>query len=228
MTLFYGKKLAIDQPTQGYKISVDSILLAACINQGHTVLDVGAGVGATSLCLMKRNSCFDVTGIELQKINVEHAIKNADCNHLSIKFLEGDILNYKLKKKFDHVMSNPPFYEDNKINEPMNEHKRLSNVLKNITLHQWLEFCIQHSNDYVTIIHLPEYLEKILIIFSQSLKGIRIYPIFVNNQAKRIIVQGSKKNKSSLILYSGLILRDQFGYTKEAVDILENTKGIHL
>ncbi|USO02229.1 MAG: methyltransferase [Alphaproteobacteria bacterium] len=228
MTLFYGKQLDILQPEDGYRISIDAILLAASINTGCEILDVGSGVGTASLCLKKRQSNLEITGVELQHINVELARKNSQNNGLSIQFIQGDIRKDQLNKVFDHVISNPPFYEERKINKPTNQHKFLSNVLSEITLEQWLYFCIKHSNNYITIIHLPEYLDRILDVFSQNLGGIQIYPIFVNKQAKRIIIQGSKRKKTPLMLHQGLILQDQLGYTKEAQEILTGMRGIQL
>jgi len=209
-------------------MSIDAILLAACINDGKTILDVGSGVGASSLCLMKRDLQLKITGIDLQEINIKLAIQNALKNNLPIQFKQFDISKEHLDENFDHVMSNPPFYEKNKINLPQNEHKLLSNVLMNITLQKWLEFCIQHSSDYVTIIHLPEYRKIILKIFAEHFQSIKIFPIYVKGKEKRIIVQGSKKQSSDFILHEGLILQDEFAYTKAAKDILEQPKGIIL
>lgn len=229
MTLFYGERLDIQQPDKGYKMSIDAILLAAAVTKGQSFLDVGSGVGTASLCLAHRYPTVHITGIEIQEQNVTYAKKNAIHNHLNIEFICEDISTHRLTQTFDHILSNPPFFEKHKINKPQNKHKLLSHVLHDITLEQWLHFCIKYSKEYVTIIHLPEYLPQILNTFSKSLGGIKIYPIWTNNIAKRIIIQGSKKSKAALVLHKGLILQNKLGlYTPEAEDILKYAKEISL
>ena len=109
MTKFFGSRLDLHQPELGYKISLDSILLAACIHKGITVLDVGCGVGAAGLCLKVRKPEIQLMGIDIQKENIYFARKNSEINKLDASFIEGDITHFKWPETFDHVMSNPPF-----------------------------------------------------------------------------------------------------------------------
>ncbi|MBT4043768.1 MAG: methyltransferase, partial [Rhodospirillaceae bacterium] len=50
------RRIQLNQPRKGYRAGDDAILLAAAVRAtaGQTVLDVGAGVGAVSLCLGAR------------------------------------------------------------------------------------------------------------------------------------------------------------------------------
>lgn len=228
MTLFYGQKLNLIQPDNGYRLSIDSILLASTINIGTSILDVGCGVGAAGLCVKKRRSEITLTGIDIQKTNIDCAFNNSTNNNLEAHFIEGDIKTLSIRETFDHVMSNPPFYEADKVNLSDNEHKRISNVLNNITLEEWIKFCIKHSSEWVTIIHLPEHLEKILSCMNTTLGDIKVFPIWTKNKAKRVIIQGSKKRKAPLTLLQGLTLQDENGYTKETDSILRDAKGIFL
>lgn len=228
MTLFYGKTLKIQQPEEGFKMSIDAMLLSACIQEGETILDVGCGVGTASFCVAKRREVESITGIDCQEENVAYAKENAQNNGSKCQFICGNIKTYKFEKSFDHVMSNPPFFEAHKINFPKNEHKSLSNVLHDITLEEWLSFCIKNAKTWVTIIHLPEYLDQILTQFSKQLGGIKVYPLWSKNKAKRVIVQGKKNSKAPLILHQGLILQNEKGYTQEAEAILNYGEGIRL
>lgn len=50
------KKVKIFQPVNGYRASTDAVLLSslAQIKNGDSILDVGSGTGAVSLCLAHR------------------------------------------------------------------------------------------------------------------------------------------------------------------------------
>ena len=54
--LLLGGRVILRQPAQGYRASIDPLLLAATVNAipGDTILDVGAGVGTVGLCLAAR------------------------------------------------------------------------------------------------------------------------------------------------------------------------------
>ena len=62
-----GRKILLRQPKIGYRVAIDPIFLAASVQAEprETILDVGAGVGAASLCLAVRCPNVKVIGIEL-------------------------------------------------------------------------------------------------------------------------------------------------------------------
>ena len=192
MPLFYGKRLMLNQPEKGYRPSIDAILLAASVQKGTSILDVGCGIGTVGLCLKIRRPEIALTGIDLQKENIEYAKQNALHNNIEGSFIHGDIKSYTLPQTFDHVIRNPPFYEEHAINAPQNEHKFLSNVLHNITLKEWVDFCIRYSHQYVTLIHLPDALPQLLKLF-EKLGDIKVFPLWSKGKAERIIIQGNKK-----------------------------------
>ncbi|MEO0916318.1 MAG: methyltransferase, partial [Pseudomonadota bacterium] len=53
---FLGGRLQVLQPAVGYRAGADPVLLAAAVDAGpgHSVLDVGCGVGTALLCLGTR------------------------------------------------------------------------------------------------------------------------------------------------------------------------------
>ena len=229
MPLFYGKRLNLNQPEKGYRPSIDAILLSAAIHKGKTILDVGCGIGTAGLCLKVRRPEITLTGIDIQEENIHYAAQNAQQNNMDARFIEGNIKTLRLQETFDHVISNPPFYEEHKINTPQDPHKLLSNVLQNITLQEWVNFCIKHSKDYVTLIHLPDMLPILLSAFD-TLSAIKIFPIWSKGKAERIIIQGKKKSKAPLQLLQGLTLRatsDDSQETKEAKEIFQNSGALN-
>ena len=62
-----GGRVRLRQPKTGYRVAIDPVLLAAAVPASlvDTVLDVGCGVGAASLCLAARVPGCRITGIEM-------------------------------------------------------------------------------------------------------------------------------------------------------------------
>lgn len=77
-----GGRVRLLQPSRGYRVAVDAVLLAAAIETvpGDRVLDLGAGVGAVGLCLAARVPGCTIVGIELQAGLAALAVRNAALN----------------------------------------------------------------------------------------------------------------------------------------------------
>ena len=76
---FLCGKLHLWQPKHGYRAATDAVLLAAACPAvaGQSVLDLGCGVGAASLCLASRVAGLVQTGLELQEDYAALARQNA-------------------------------------------------------------------------------------------------------------------------------------------------------
>ncbi len=108
--------LSISQPREGYRFSVDSLLLAGfCrLKAGDRVLELGAGCGVVSLVLACRYPDVTVKAVEIQEELARLAEKNVRRNRLSdrIEILRQDFNSpraFIAAQEFDHVVSNPPY-----------------------------------------------------------------------------------------------------------------------
>jgi tRNA1Val (adenine37-N6)-methyltransferase len=117
-TLFEGEVVCW-QHKQGYRFSIDSILLAhfTPVQTQSSILDLGAGCGVLGLILLYRhaNREIRVTGIEKQTALCDLARLNIMENDLSHSFnlIASDIDDIKQQlppESFPLVISNPPFY----------------------------------------------------------------------------------------------------------------------
>ena len=101
------------QPQSGYCYNSDSIFLYDFINHFHPkgmVLDVGVGCGIIGLLVARDNKKVELEGIEKQAIFREYAKINARVNSINYLLHDGDFLEFKSDKKYDYIVSNPPFY----------------------------------------------------------------------------------------------------------------------
>ncbi len=103
------------QPEDGYCYSSDSLYLYDFIDQFKPkgeVLEVGAGCGVVGLLVARDNPKVSLEAVEKNPHFVTLASKNAQINSINYKIYGGDFLEFESEKKYDYIISNPPFYHD--------------------------------------------------------------------------------------------------------------------
>ena len=141
-TLFNGQ-VTVWQPLQGYRFALDSLVLAAFTSakDNQTVLELGIGVGAASLALAFQHPTITLHGIDIQTTILPITQKNIDANGWTQRFqLVPGNLTEKLVPghHYDHVIMNPPFYEDQTYTDSPHEHKTLSHGESYGVLKDWI------------------------------------------------------------------------------------------
>ena len=76
---------------------------------GKEILDIGTGSGCIAISLAKNLPNAKVTALDISKDALEVAIENAGLNNVDIDFVNTDIFKYKSQKKYDVIVSNPPY-----------------------------------------------------------------------------------------------------------------------
>lgn len=104
------------QPENGYRFSMDSVILAAhvCAENKKILLDIGTGCGIIPLMLATKYPDLDIIGIEIQKELFWFACQNILDNGLAnrIHIINKDINNLRLNalaEPADIIVSNPPY-----------------------------------------------------------------------------------------------------------------------
>ena len=109
---FYRGRIRVLQKKRGYRFSVDAPLLADFIRTRRTddILDVGTGSGIISLLLSTR-PFKRITALEIQKGLAGLARRNVLLNGLGnrVEVVGTDFRKYRPRRKFDLVVSNPPY-----------------------------------------------------------------------------------------------------------------------
>ncbi|TET93580.1 MAG: methyltransferase domain-containing protein [Desulfobacteraceae bacterium] len=111
---FLNGKLQIIQSRQGYRFSVDALLLAefVSVKREDVVVDLGAGCGIISLFLAVKSEVGFIVGIELQAELASQAKRNIVFNKLEkkIAIIQGDLRHLPIGPGFAHiVVCNPPY-----------------------------------------------------------------------------------------------------------------------
>lgn len=114
---FRFKQFEIYQDQTAMKVGTDGVLLGAWaeLKQGKHVLDIGSGTGLISLMLAQRFTEALIDAVELD----ESAFNQTNENFLNSKYTDRlavyqmPIQSYQTMKKYDLIVSNPPFFVNN-------------------------------------------------------------------------------------------------------------------
>src|SRR5688572_28954145 len=109
------KRVRLLQPADGFRTSLDSVMLAAACpaGAGDHILDLGCGVGGAGFCVLTRVAGTSLTGVEIQEDHVDLARRNIELNDMQdrAEFVASDIRNFRSENRFDQVICNPPYME---------------------------------------------------------------------------------------------------------------------
>jgi tRNA1Val (adenine37-N6)-methyltransferase len=112
---FFGGRLRVRQHRDGYRFSIDSILLAAFahLRPRDRILDLGTGCGIIALAAAFSNPSVSVVGVEIQPALAALAKANAADNDLAerVSIVHGDLRRLGRAKigRIDLVVANPPY-----------------------------------------------------------------------------------------------------------------------
>ena len=112
---FCGGRLRVCQHRDGYRFSIDAVLLAgfARPRPGRPVVDLGAGCGILPLLTVLRHPTVTVTGVEIQAELASLAEENARRNGMAdrVRIVRRDLraVGRTDVGGADLVMSNPPY-----------------------------------------------------------------------------------------------------------------------
>ena len=74
-----------------------------------SILDIGTGTGCIPISLAKNNTDYTVSALDISDAGLELAKDNAQKNEVDISFISADIFSYTSDKKYDLIVSNPPY-----------------------------------------------------------------------------------------------------------------------
>lgn len=111
---FMEGRLRLIQSKDGYRFSIDAILLSefVTVRPGEVVVDLGTGCGVILLTLLLTKPVGYAFGLEIQAELASQALRNAFLNGYEdkMKIILGDIKTLPLaKRSADVVICNPPY-----------------------------------------------------------------------------------------------------------------------
>ena len=110
---FHFKHFSLYHHRSTMKVGTDAILLGRWIEVKPTdvVLDIGTGCGLLPL-MISQKGVAQVDAVDIDKASIEEATVNFDASqwHEHLKAFCVDIVDLLTDKKYDLIVSNPPFF----------------------------------------------------------------------------------------------------------------------
>lgn len=130
---FQFKEFTVQQEKAALKVSTDSCLFGAWVakevrskkyevrsagtpltthHSSLAILDIGAGTGLLMLMLAQKNNAR-IDGIEIDEPSYEQAKDNCEASVWKdrLQLFHADVKQFSFSKKYNLILSNPPFYE---------------------------------------------------------------------------------------------------------------------
>jgi tRNA1Val (adenine37-N6)-methyltransferase len=150
---FQFKQFTIHHDRCAMKVTTDGCLFGAWLGEevrmleekagnrqsaagSRNVLDLGAGSGLLSLMLAQKNPALVIDAIEVDKEAAEQAKENIETSpwKQQITIINDDAKVFRFTRKYDYIISNPPFYE-NELHSP-DGRKNTAHHSEGLTLHE--------------------------------------------------------------------------------------------
>lgn len=229
---FLGGDLRIWQPRDGYRAATDPLLLAAAVTaqDGQSALELGCGAGVAMLALGWRVPGLDLTGVERQPEYAALARRNAEENGIVAQIETADLLALPpdLRRGFDHVLANPPYYP---AGSPTARDAGRDAALREETpLAEWIACGLRRvkTGGFLTLIHLAERLPAILAAFEGRAGAIAVRPLAPRNgrEAGRVLVRARKGAGGPFRLLAPLILHAGDAHRGDGDDFTPQARAI--
>ncbi len=198
LSLDYIRDIQIYQNKNGYRFSVDALLLYSFINlaRAKKIADLGAGSGIIGLLLARKYSRADIVLIELQESLVRLAEKNVIINNLQkqVSTIHADLksINKRLYSEyvqesvkgkpsaivhdelimntFDLIVSNPPFRKPETGLLSIGDEKAIARHELELSLRDlaMTASLLLKHGGRFSIVHLPERLAEIISVMKTN------------------------------------------------------------
>ena len=231
---FFNGRIRVKQDREGYRFSIDAILLAnqAAPRPEDKVLDLGAGCGIISLILAYRHSGLTVYAVEVQAELARLASTNVNDNQLQdrITILDADMKTLKpdmTAGPVDLVVCNPPYRRPDSGRINPNQQRAIARHELKAELQDVIACTrriLKTTGRFVTIYTAERTADILCQMRAGGLepKYIRAIHSDAHSEAKLVLVEGTKGGNPGLKITPPLILYQENGdYTDEVQRMFE-------
>ena len=232
-TADFLKDIRIRQNEEGYRFSVDALLVYSFVNLRRLkkIADLGAGSGVIGLLLARDHPKAAVTLIELQNSLFKLAEDNVKLNNLQdrVRVVKADIKDLDLEPfSFDLVVSNPPFRRPKTGKISPDDEKAIARHEIRMSLHDLARAAssLLRRHGRFCVIHLPERLAEIITAMraeDMEPKRLRFVHSFADTEAKMVLIEAVKGGRTGMKVEQPLVIyTPDGGYTEEMKSMYGN------
>jgi tRNA1(Val) A37 N6-methylase TrmN6 len=231
---FLGGRVTLRQPRHGYRAATDPVFLAAACpaKAGETVLELGCGVGAASLCLAARVPGLRLTGVERQDVYADLARENAARAGADLTVIAADLgtLPADLRQKsFDHVLANPPYFPPGEGSRAQDAGREAANR-EDTPLAIWIATARARlkPGGWLTLIHLAERLPDCLMPLAEGFGAITVLPLQPRpgRAANRVLIRARKSARTPFRLLAPFLIHEGAEHVADAPDFTAEAHAV--
>lgn len=228
-SFFQFKQFTIHQDRCAMKVCTDACILgawfAAKIPDYSTILDIGSGTGLLMMMLAQQSQS-EIHGIEIDLSSFKQLKENISQNRWKerLRAFPGDARTYGFPVKYDFIISNPPFFENDLPSQA--EEEQVAKHSKQLTLEELVEVvreCLEPHGAFGVLLPYHRMNE-----FDQLARKKELYPV------ERLLVKQTpthpyfravvhySRHKEHFVPAFDLVIQQQDGtYTPEFVELLK-------
>ena len=222
------------QKKQGFRFSIDAVLLAHFIQPkaGQQLLDMGTGSGVIPLLIAARHQQVIIDGIEVQPAIAEMAqrsvLYNGQQERITIRQQDLTQLPKDYARKYDWVVSNPPFFPIGSGKFSPNSQMAMARHEVGCTLDDVVKsasYCVKDRGHFA-MIHRAERLPEILSTcqkYNLAPYRLRMVQPTAAQPANLLLLECIYQGRNRLIVLPPLVVYHQnHTYTEEILDYYKN------
>jgi tRNA1Val (adenine37-N6)-methyltransferase len=228
---FQFKEFIIHQDKCSMKVCTDACLFGSTLpaatkgGEIRTVLDIGTGTGLLSLMYAQRNLNAEIDAVEIEENAYQQAKENFAASKWNsrLNIFHADVKQFVKDKKYDLIISNPPFYENELISNEKN--KNLAKHDEGLTLKDLIQ--VIRNNLAVTgcfAILLPYYRIQYFENIAAKNNFILTEKILVRQTSLHNFFRGIlffSNAKSDIVIKEVSIKGNSGNYTQEFIGLLK-------
>jgi tRNA1Val (adenine37-N6)-methyltransferase len=209
---FQFKSFRIAQDRCAMKVTTDACLFGAIVaaniqqdSNERRVLDIGTGTGLLSLMVAQNHPNLKIEAIEVQSADAEQAFENIEASPWKerISVLHADVRTFMPAGKYDVIICNPPFYQ-NEITSA-SQGKNIAHHNAGIDLQTLLSLIpglLSAKGEYWLLVPQKRFNEVQKLLSASRLQIDRsiILKQSVNHSPFRFIIHGTHKNDKELFI----------------------------
>jgi tRNA1Val (adenine37-N6)-methyltransferase len=227
---FKFKQFTVWQDKCAMKVTTDGCLFGSMLPQytiQKEVLDIGTGTCLLSLMYVQKNPSHTIDAVELDSAAAKQATENVLQSPWStvIHVHHADIKQFRPKKKYDLIFSNPPFYENElKGTSPSKNLAHHNDGLKIQDLLSIISSLLENDGDFYLLLPFKRYEEAKRLCAGA---GLHIQKAVFVKQTEahyyfRVIISGKKVPTDQLKENEISICDIHNNYTADFIDLLKD------
>lgn len=224
--------MKIIQKREGYRFSIDAILLAdfTRTKKGDRIVDLGTGSGVIPLILSRKNPSSELVGVEMENAICDMARRSVEMNKLAgrINIVQGDIKDVKElfpPESFDSAVTNPPYgkLDTGRINPQTEKAAARHEITGNLDDFMAAASCLVKFRGRITVIYPAKRLADLIAGLRDrgfEPKRMRMVHSREGESARLVLIEGVKGGGVEMEVLKPLYIYGRDGsYTSEVEEM---------